>query len=173
MKRNASIIIVGLVSFVAVVLFVNNGDARKRRFIETRRIPELSLREAHLQDVLVYLQEELEAQLPENTPAFVIAPDLMIELASPVIVLDKHTITNLSNMLEWDFAVTNSGLPLVSLDCTNQNLLTILKLMESQGVFRVHGQGQFIVLTRYERISQPTPGVDSRPGPRGARTPQE
>lgn len=25
----------------------------------------------------------------------------------------------------------------------------------------------------YERISQPTPGIDSRPGPRGARTPQE
>lgn len=164
MKRNIVIVATLAALVCGAFLLSNVARTHKRRFVETRRICELSLREAHPADVLVYLQQEVSKQLPRGESAFLIAPDLMSQLASPIIVLDQEAISNLVSMVGSESSSgSNLTLPSVSLDCTNQTLLSILELMESQRVFRVHAKGEFIVLRAYDNGSQQTGPRDGVP----------
>ncbi len=172
MKRILALMIAVAAVGCLGIFMGNLVDTRNRRVVENCRIAELRLREAHPTDVLLYLQQEASAQLPEGTPAFVIHPELMRDLAWPILTVDANTLSNFFGGTTNDPMPADQdlpSLPSLTLDRTNETLLNILQEMERQGAFKVEPRGRFILLRKHDGGSQHPAAPYSEPA---ARSPQ-
>ena len=155
--RNILLLLVICALAFAAFFHADIAQIKRRNFVQTRRIPELACRSARPVDVLIFLQQELRSQLRPNEPAFLVHPGLLPDLTAPEAFFAPPTDADPFGE-QSEIWSSNQPLPLVTLDCKNDTLLSVLRSMETQKVFRVQTRGETIVLMAHEQDSQHQPG---------------